>query len=371
MLCYISFLKGVLAVWLFLVSMLLFNGIPGVALAEPFPKQVYRSKQEQPSINNLFYWDNRIIAQTNNFFFEINTKKQTAVPIHFVGGRSLFAMATAFGKPYALGGVKGRELELFSRLENGKWSRMEVPKNEDELTENYNVMVGNDNLLVLLGENFYKVYDGNNWNFRKYHSKLRKSSWDSYIIWENDVYIGMNRGEWGGGLFKLNLSSGKWQQVYKESLHGPVTDICLSPDGSLWIVCGISHLVIVNGQLSQLTREGIKDVLHVSKHEATSANWKHKPTNFTALRFNSNGEPVILTPVVGLLVYRKGNWHRLTPDWPMVPYLSSLLIVNDSEYIFGTLGKGVVYIDLQRKNEHVFRLATSFYDWEQIPPGGR
>jgi hypothetical protein len=354
------------------------------------PSITSKAKRDQPWMNRLFYWDNQIVAHAGKFFFMVNLRKETAVPIHFVGNRDLVSLTTALGKPYALG-KEGDSYVLFSRSGKYDWKRMLVPpitrkeylnshplskremdmmfippdRNESEVDE-YFAAVGSDRHLVILGKTSFALYDGNSWISRGYSRIFHPHYGDKYCIWKGAVYVGRNCGEFGGGLYALNLSTGKWRKE-KSFFLKPVTDVLVGPDKALWVVCGLSHLGSISGRLSQITEKGVLDLLNVSgffeRREADSS-WTHAPASFAALSFNERREPLLLTEHLGIMVKRGDQWERLTSKWLYHAYLTSLLVINSEQYLIGTFDAGLLFLDTRQNKEKIIRFATSFFEWE-------
>lgn len=350
--------------------------------AESFPQELFKAERDQPRLQKLFRWDNRVIAQAGEFFFEIDPVNGTSTPIHFVGDRSMISLTTAFGKPYALGGSGDYYRVLFHRSGENDWDMIRVPKNEDGKEDRYSIIVGDDKTIVLLGQKSFKIFDGKTWISRDYTNKFHPNNSDPCVLWAGSIYYGYDRGEWGGGLRKLDLSSGHWHEVtgklpriegfkpnsklvyVDDTPLGNVTDICTTPEGNLKIVCGCSHMGMYWGQIVKLTDNGLENELYISVRNDNN-NWDFPVTDFDALQFNKDGEQVLLSPRLGLLAYRHDEWKRLTPHWADHAYLASFLILDADQYLIGTYDAGIVLIDLKMKTEKIIRLATSFYKWKE------
>jgi len=333
--------------------------------AEVFPQKLFNAERDQPRLQKLFWWDGRIIAQAGEFFFEIDPDAGSSIPIHFVGDRSMISLATAFDKPFALGGSGDFYRVLFHRSGKNDWDMIRVPQNEKGKEDRYSVIVGDENSIVLLGQNSLRMFDGTTWIYRSYQNEFHPNNSDSYTLWNGNLYYGYDRGEFGGGLYKLILSTGEWVTVDHEMPFRQVSDLCLTPNGNLKIVCGLSHLGGRYGRISTLTPKGIENDWVISNHGESDRRWKYEITDFSTLRFNKAGEQILFTPHLGLLVYRDDKWIRITPNWRNHFYVSSFLILNDNKYVLGTYDAGVVIINLKDKTEKIIRLATSFYKWEE------
>ena len=333
-------------------------------IAENFPNRIFNAERDQPREPKLFFWDNRVVVHAEDFFFEIDSAQKTATLMNCVGGRSLISLTTAFGKPFALAGTEDY-YRLFHRSAKDDWDMIDVPPNAKGKEDQYFIAVGDKNSIVLLGQNSFRMFDGETWIYRPYKNDFHPNDEDVFALWNGDLYCGIDRGEFGGGLYKLIIATGEWSEIENEKPFSHVSDLCPTPDGNLKVVCGISHMGGVYGRISTLTTNGIENNWFISNHGNTDQRWEYKITDFTALRFSKEGEQLLFTPSLGLLVCRDDKWIRLTPDWNNHAYVSSFLALNDDEYILGTYDSGIAIINLKEKKEKLIRLATSFYEWKE------
>ena len=333
------------------------------------PASISTLERDQPRLKRIFRWDGRIVAHAGEFFFEIDLAEGKATPIHFVGDRDMVALTTAFGRPYALGKDHSSYV-LFFRPEHERqtskrgWDMLRVPRQEHE-RDSYTIAVGSKRYLALLGSKTLKLCDGTAWKTLTYTGDFIPAHDDSFCLLGNKLYVGRDRGEFGGALYELDLSSARWRNLNGKVNSKPVVDLRRGPDGSLWIVSGLSHMGLRYGQIARLTAEGVQIDLTVTHDGCSVGNWKHEPSSFSALDFTSRGEPVLLAEELGLLVRQQGDWKRLTPDWPGFTYLSSLLIVGEEKFLIGTSDAGLVFVSLRERKEKIIRFATSFYEWRE------
>jgi len=327
----------------------------GSAMAEPFPNELFALNRNQPRIEKIFHWDNHIIVQTGTFFFDLNITEGQATPIYFVGERSLVSATRAMDKPFAL----ARSGVLFHRSDKRDWDMIEIPEAERNEKDGSYLVVGDDRRLVALGRRSFKVYDGESWTTNQYSEEFYPERGDPCALRKDKLFLGKDRGEFGGGLYALDLSSGKWTKLNDRR----ISDIQQAPDGTLWVTSGLSHLGGRTGEIASVTDLGLVDHVLASNFDGSTDNWPFEATDFQAVQFTLQGDPVVLTPHLGILTLREGNWVRLTPKWNQHVYLSSFMRVDDDRFIVGTYDAGVVLIDLKNQTEKVIKLATSFYDW--------
>lgn len=188
-----------------------------------------------------------------------------------------------------------------------------------------------------------------------------------------NIYYGVYRGEFGGALYKLNITTGEWSKIENEIPFKQVLDLCPTPNGNLNIICSLSHLGNKYGRISTITPTGIENNWIISNRGKSDKRWEHEITNFSSLKFNKLEEQVLLTTDLGLLVNRNNKWIRLTPDWNNHIYVSTFLILNENEYLLGTYDRGAAILNIKDKTEKVILFNTSpptgEGDQKNLPPG--
>lgn len=328
----------------------------GSAVAERFPNELFSLDRDQPRIKKIFRWDNHIVVQTGNFFFDLNIDEGRATPIYFVGERSLVSATTAMGKPFAM----AQSGVFFHRTGIRDWDMIEIPEAKRDEGDGSYLVVGDAKRLVALGNRGFKVYDGKSWTTRPYSEEFYPENGDPCALRKDKLFLGKDRGEFGGGLYMLDLSSGKWTKLNDRR----ISDIQHAPNGNLWVTSGLSHLSGRTGEIASVTDSGIDAQVLVSNFDGSTENWPFDATDFQAVQFTQEGDPVVLSPHLGILTLRENTWVRLTPKWSQHVYLSAFMRIDDNRFIVGTYDAGVVLVDLKNQTEKVIKLATSFYNWK-------
>lgn len=327
----------------------------GSATAEPFPNELFALERNQPRIEKIFHWAGHIVVQTGNFFFDLDLTEGRATPIYFVGERSLVSATTAIGKPY----VMARDGVLFHQSGKRDWDMIEIPEAKPNDRDGGCLLVGDAKRLVSLGRRSFKIYDGKAWTAHPYSEEFSPKSGDPCALWKDQLFLGKDEGEFGGGLHMLDLSSGKWTKLNDRR----ISDIQKAPDGTLWITSGLSHLGGIDGEIASIKDSGIVDQVLVSNLDESTDSWPFEATAFQAVQFTQQGDPIVLSPGLGILTLRENEWKRLTPGWDRHVYLSAFLRIDESRYVIGTYDAGVVVIDLKNQSGKAIKLAASFYEW--------
>src|SRR5690606_29505270 len=140
------------------------------------------------------------------------------------------------------------------------------------------------------------------------------------------LYLGFFRGEWGGGIATLDLTSRAWSKAptSEEIAKGlPVQSFERDPSGTLWVVEGLGHLSLLEGSVRVLKQDRWVDFAKVSggfNHETQALvgrereNWDEPVSVFHDIAFDTAGR-VHLLARSGVLRYQQGEWQRLTKKW--------------------------------------------------------
>jgi hypothetical protein len=156
------------------------------------------------------------------------------------------------------------------------------------------------------------------------------------------VYLGYDGGEWGGGLRRLSLITGEWDEL-EQKARSPITDLKFAADGKLWVVHGLAHLGPYYGWVRVFDGKTWKTLCEsVAKGE----NWDLPAAVLDALAFDPKGNPWLLSSNLGLIRQEAGKWVRATPDWP-VEGVAGLHITASGVAVIGTRGSGVLLFDIK------------------------
>ncbi len=331
-------------------------------------------KRNQPVYTRLFKWDDKVIVEMKGHkFYEVDIKSSSLTPLATVQGSTPVSFTEAFNKPVMLATKNNAKLLLMK--EGKKWKSIEAPSElngDDKL-----LLLGHATGLVILSEKSIFRYEKGSWakvkiiydeKFSAYYEKgssqnqnytsveIERSS-ASHLLKDDKVYLGVNHGEWGGGLYTLDIYTGMFDKVTLEDYLGatfggnsPVQDIKLSNDNTLWVAYGLSHMGGRRGFIGMV--QGTKcDPLIVStnlavidnKFKKFNKNWSYEVTTFPSIAFNELGELFMLADSVGIVKLSNGKQHRITRDWnPWANiYPRDLIVVSDDIYLIGFSDAGI------------------------------
>ena len=159
------------------------------------------------------------------------------------------------------------------------------------------------------------------------------------------LYLGYDRGEWGGALVAVDLDAGSSRLLPGTTeLELPVHDLLRAPDGRVHVVRGLAHLGLREGELAVIEAGTTRTLASTGQGDAGS-HWALPPADFDALAFDAAGHAYLSSGALGVLRLDGERWVRLTPSWPDHVYLRGLAIVGDTVFV-GTYDAGVVVWDV-------------------------
>jgi hypothetical protein len=305
--------------------------------------------RDQPPIGRLFRWDGRLVAEADRFY-AIDVEKAVADPVQLPGGRKVIALATGPDeRPLAL--CRQDEELILVRREDGEWRRLELPKEVRESAEDPGLCDDESSMVLLGNGKAFQLAEGT-WTSVPLKERPETASIrgrpNHLLLLGRKLYLGFDRGEWGGGLLLLDVKTGEWQEIkLGEGLDLPIRDLTTDPQGKIWVVEGLNHLGLRQGRLSRFDGKGWK-VFCDSSPEHT-ASWNLPPASLDALSFDSDCRPYLLSGELGLVRHDGEKWARVTPGWPDYMIVQGLQITRGGVAVIGAYDAGVMLLDLRTK----------------------
>lgn len=185
------------------------------------------------------------------------------------------------------------------------------------------------------------------------------------ILFRDEVFIGHDWGEFGGGLVSLNLNTGIWQEYFSGD---PVTSLAISPKGELWASQGLDHDGGVRGSIR--VYDGYSWKVFSENNNFKNAKSKHWPFDsaaFDSLGMDSDGNLLALSGSFGIFRNEGGRWTdwiRITPDQTKHLYVSSFFLLDKNTVLIGLYDGGIVVLNLSAGKYDRITMAESFYYWD-------
>jgi hypothetical protein len=301
--------------------------------------------RDQPRTGGIALWGDVVVVRSwppRALDLATGTTRDIGLP----GAGDILGLATAGGVRFALRGAVGGKLALYERAGEA-WAERALPP---ELTYDGKtplVLEGDGDRLVLWTPVRLFLRAGGTWKASAVEApppELRGFA-THHIVVGHRLYLGTNKGEWGGVLASLDLASGRWRAEGTET--DPVTGLAVDPAGRLWVSRGQSHLGIDAGTLHVLEgdvwRRTTFSVGKLRDDEPLSpGDWNLGDTSFDGVGFGPDGRVYLLTGRLGLVTRdaRGGGW-RPALGFSAFAYTTGLVIAGTTAVI-STFDAGVI-----------------------------
>lgn len=216
------------------------------------------------------------------------------------------------------------------------------PKGEPNVTAN------EDKIVLFDGANIHS-YDGTSWKSvamgPRQTSAGDMGGPNQMVLHGGSLYMAYDRGEWGGALWVVNLTTGAAVKAPGPEL--PVRDLAVDPAGQLWAVRGLAHLGLRDGDLRVLT-SGKWRIVVASEAKDPSVGWDIVKEPYDAVAFDKDGKALLLTGSKGVLP-QSANWTPTMNAWPEAyMYVQDLEVVG-ATWVIATYDAGVILYDTAGK----------------------
>jgi len=210
----------------------------------------------------------------------------------------------------------------------------------------YNVK-GNKAFVIRDGTAFF--WNGKAWLDKSFGTKKNIYSNPSQILVgaEDLIYMRCNRGEWGGGLGKLNLKSNVFEEI---SPDVSVYDMTFDKSGTLLFAeefLNEGALYSLRDKTPKLlcgkTKRKILEEMG-SKNKTEPLNWPFNPDVFAAISACSDGSVLVATYNQGVFKFKDRKSIRLTPNWNSGSYINSVLPLPNDQLCFSASEQGVAVL---------------------------
>lgn len=301
-----------------------------------------------------------LVVESEQGFYSLDLKAKRAKKLEDTLG-----VATFQTKPLTL----RREKERYSL-----WHEQEeLPLPKAQLKRSAPLLLGANDSFALLQSGFLSLYRDGTWHsspWRQEESSLLVKR--RFLLSKGVVYIALDRGEWGGGLWAHDITKGETKPTALPfgSRAEPATDIKQNPGGSLWLTRGKSVAHLAKGGLYR-SLDGVSwecflyvspwDMLSlVARQESEAAeslfeeerqrisqsrtSWGLEPTSLRALSFGQDGAPHVLSVRHGPVRFDGERWTPIFPWWRST-LVVDLFITDKDVVVIATHDSGVLFWD--------------------------
>jgi hypothetical protein len=303
--------------------------------------------RDQPTLRRIVEWNGRIIVEADRPY-TLDFDRATLKPLEVPGAQEVLGVASnGPGKPLALCKTKAG-LSLLAKQDD-KWVERELPDEAQKSAKPFLLCADPASVAVVGQETVFSLARGK-WKAvplkdRPKHVYTEGAARHALLAGEA-LYLGYDKGEWGGGLLRLDLGTGKCKEIDLGE-PGNVRDLKTGPGERLWVVQGLDHLTLEEGAVQSTDGKEWAVVCRSSKGDTHK--WDLSPTSLDALAFDVKGNPWLLSGTLGLIRREKEKWVRVTPDWPEYLPVRSLHITPGGVAVIGTFDAGVVLFEVESK----------------------
>lgn len=221
------------------------------------------------------------------YSFDINTRAIT--PINDFGNIKDFCIANNSIYTVKVHGEYRKDFEIFK----SDFAKNSLPVSIFRTTDKSDAFISlycNNNSPILINTKSIIKISQNQINYLPIiFSEGQKKIWGLQAhgpIIKNELYFGVNRGEWGGGLYKINLTNGHIKDIIPEVKNKilnakNVQSIIQSPFNKNCVIftIGLQHIVLQYGGLYQYCGKSIskiyeKEVVFENKEDAKFFSFK-------------------------------------------------------------------------------------------------
>jgi hypothetical protein len=316
-------------------------------------------KRGHPRVARVFDWDGRIVAQCSvpgksepsksqplktQRFFTIDASAASSAPLSLPGADEILQLATVGpSEPVALCVSGGKRVLLCK--EKDAWATRDLP--DEALRSTILAMEADAHDLVLLTPDEYLWRKDGQWTVKKHTGGDRFFEKPSmghtrYLVANGSLYRAIDAGEFGGGLYRLDLIAGKWET---EKIGSPICDVKVDPKGRLWAVMGLRHMTGIHGAVWMQQSDGWKAIVSIDHFQRRKIGWNLGYTDPQAIAFDAEGRIYVVTYEYGICRYEDRRWQPLIQRWPGDGD-ASLHLVGSNMAVIGTYTSGVFLCQL-------------------------
>ena len=308
--------------------------------------------RDQPVLQGLLRWQGGWVAAGNQLF-TIDVHKKSAAPLEHSGLDAVLDVAEASATALVFG-TKGQQAKLV--VTNSSVPEVEIPLPVEVLSDpsRWRLAAAGEKV-VLISNNLTfscKVPDYK-WSPVRMSQKLmsqelwrakdRANLLKSILICDAQVFVAVDQGEWGGGLWSVELTTGTVSLVEKDS--NPATGLALDDKGRVWATWGLAHKMIRQGTLRVLEGDNWRLVSRTDNLDKTrQKNWSLPSTSFNSVTVEQ-GRIFVLTGTLGVVELVNGSWQQRAIGWSDHQYVTALAMQDDMALI-ATYNAGVVVWNL-------------------------
>ena len=320
-------------------------------------------------MKGLVWWDGGwvVVGLKSHFYLDPASGKARAVKVP--GCEQIHAFATFGGVPVVLCSHAGREHLALKR--GDRWWEREVPEAANTTTRPLTMAADGESLALLQSGYLHRLDRRGRWRTKAIESSGAGAPVARSALLHGDtLFVGYGDGEFGSGIWALDLGSGDWREIIAPLGQGSFARheryilaqaFQMVPHGGrFWAVAAFepdSHLFgevltfdFRDWQLVAAVSGATRDMLSLygldpARSRPDTVAWDQPADAFQGLAFDDEGRPMVLGQELGVVRRDSaGHWTKLTPGWVAGTAVAALGI-KGTTLIIVTYLAGVVLWD--------------------------
>lgn len=329
------------------------------------PASTIAASSSQTRVESFLSTQKQVLIECSGSGYEqINSASGALLPLKNPMGLSILSLCNRGNDLFALCGSRG-QYKIFTSKDGDSWTETKVPL--PALKDGKIRMLANDQLTVLVNFNAGECFVLENGTWHPFSITRPAKTWWSdkpkVALLGSTLYMGVDRGEWGGNLQAIDLHTGKWT-VVTELGSEPVRDLFVSADKTLWVVQGLFHFNVLTGKIWKKSVKGW--TLLSSAGGKKNLNYPVADACFAGLAQSSKGafylvaydiyDPKRMTCGLSISRLDNGIWKRITKWIPSRPGVRGLTISAGNRAVVPTEEEGIILWDLSTDKTNLVAL---------------
>jgi hypothetical protein len=331
---------------------------------------------EQPLIRGIYNWGEVIAVVTDNYDPANHTTRYSLgvvddragriVPFHELkcGSYDDIGYSEELGKVLVCG--DGRVSRIF-RLEEGSWK----PISDALPGGDFRIAVDHERIAAVADDTVFLISGLSGRTVLTAHFKVGASHHapSALILQGHAVVLGYDLGEFGGGLYRLELDPPSGSAKLLTS--GNIRSMKATPSGQIWVADGLAHMTMERGALYRLDGDRVETVASISGSMMSGDEWKVLEksgipfpgvTDLSGLTLDRSDQPVVAFPEFGVFALVQSKFVGLI-ETPM-EFSYSMPRYNVTSRPEGlVIGKsGDIYIATRSLGVLIFHNSDGRYD---------
>jgi hypothetical protein len=331
---------------------------------------------EQPLIRGIYNWGDVVAVVADNYDSANHTVRYSLGVVDDRAGRIVpfrelkcgsyddIGYSEELGKVLVCG--DGRVSRIY-RLLDGSWK----PVSEALPGGDFRVAVDHERIAAVADDTLFLISGLSRRTLLSAHFKVGTShrAPSALVLQGREVVLGYDSGEFGGGLYRLELDSPSHSVTLLKS--GNMRALNATPSGEIWVADGLAHMTIERAALYRLNGNRLETVASISGSMMSGYEWKVLEksgipfpgvTDISGLTLDRTDRPVVAFPEFGVFELVEGKFVGLI-ETPM-EFSYSMPGYNVTSRPQGlVIGRsGDIYIATRSLGVLIFRKSDGRYD---------